>query len=258
MSDPEEDELAAPGAGGDQGAPRSGLEGLLVVQGHDTRIDQLQHRHDTLSERDRLARLGAELRQVDHELAGVTEEHAGLTREQRRLEDEVSAIEDKRLAVDKALYGGSVTNPRELQAMQDEIESLGRRRSRLEDQVLELMERIEPLDSQLADLRAASEAGAAEVVAVAADLQVAETELRQALADEGRARASAVADVPPELVEEYDQLRRRSGGVGIARLIGSQCGGCHLTLSAVELARIKRLPAGTIVHCDECGRMLAR
>jgi uncharacterized protein len=149
-----------------------------------------------------------------------------------------------------------VSNPRELQAMQDEIDSLARRRSYLEDQVLDLMERIEPLESQLDDLRAASETGAAEVVAMTAALSTAEEAVRGELADESGAREAAVQAVPPDLVEEYDKLRRLSGGIGIAQLVGSQCGGCHLTLSAVELSRIKRLPSGAVAHCDECGRLL--
>ena len=43
-----------------------------------------------------------------------------------------------------------------------------------------------------------------------------------------------------------------------AKLEAGSCRGCHLQLSAVELDRIRKLPADAIVHCVECGRILVR
>ena len=54
----------------------------------------------------------------------------------------------------------------------------------------------------------------------------------------------------------YDKLRGGMGGIAIARMIGGQCGGCHLGLSAMEVARLRKLPDGEIAHCEECGRIL--
>ena len=57
---------------------------------------------------------------------------------------------------------------------------------------------------------------------------------------------------------EYDELRKRSGGIAIARMVGGSCGGCHLGLSAVDVDRIKKLPPEAPAYCEECGRLLAR
>ena len=64
--------------------------------------------------------------------------------------------------------------------------------------------------------------------------------------------------VDPELLAEYDELRKRSGGIAIARLVGGSCGGCHLRLPAVDVDRIKKLSPDAPAHCEECGRLLAR
>jgi predicted nucleic acid-binding Zn-ribbon protein len=53
-------------------------------------------------------------------------------------------------------------------------------------------------------------------------------------------------------------LRGRLGGIGAARLVGSRCDGCQLTLAAAEVERVKRADPGTVVHCEECGRILVR
>ena len=43
---------------------------------------------------------------------------------------------------------------------------------------------------------------------------------------------------------------------GVARLVGSTCQGCHLTIPATEVDRIRRQPAGTLAFCDNCGAIL--
>ena len=62
--------------------------------------------------------------------------------------------------------------------------------------------------------------------------------------------------VDSTLLSEYESLRAARGGVGVARLSGTQCGGCHLALSAVEVSRIRKLADGEVTHCEECGRLL--
>lgn len=233
-------------------------DALLALQEHDTSIDQLTHRLATLPARGELDAAMAELAALEGRVATVERERHELARAQQRLEDEITSVSDKANQHDKALYSGTIGNPRELQAMQDEIASLRRRVSQLEDQELELMEQIEPLDADLA--RMGEERAAIDARAAALRAQIAEDEVAiGAQLDAVRAeRAELVHGVEPELLAEYDSLRPHSGGIAIARLVGGSCGGCHLALSAVEVARIKKLPPEEPVHCEECGRLLAR
>src|SRR3546814_5627169 len=73
-----------------------------------------------------------------------------------RLFRSTASIEDKIASADRQLYGGS-SDVKELQALQDEIAALRRRISGLEDQELELMEQVEPIDARLAGLAARRE-----------------------------------------------------------------------------------------------------
>jgi predicted nucleic acid-binding Zn-ribbon protein len=57
-------------------------------------------------------------------------------------------------------------------------------------------------------------------------------------------------------VQRYEQLRARHGGVAIARLEGSRCGGCHLDLSTAELNELRSLGSGELAECPNCGRLL--
>ncbi len=130
------------------------LERLLDLQQHDTALDQLHHRHRTIPERTRRDDLARARQQLLEGSASVRDERGELARRQSRLEDEITGLTDKIATVDSQLYGGTITSPKEAQALQDDLESLKRRQAALEDEVLELMEQAEPLDARLAEVGA--------------------------------------------------------------------------------------------------------
>ena len=234
------------------------FDDLLRVQEHDTRIDQLRHRRDTLPQRARLTEIAGQVAGFERDAGQAGSDRDELAREQKLHEDEVASLGDKRMSAQAKLYGGDVSNPRELQALQEEVEALGRRVGHLDDRTLELMEQIEPLDGRLAEVASSASAARAEAESVEAQLTAAEAEIDAEIDSERVAREQLIGDVAPELRAEYEQLRGQSGGVAIARLTGAQCGGCHLSLSAMEVARIRKLSPDEPVHCEECGRLLAR
>src|ERR1700722_16534824 len=56
---------------------------------------------------------------------------------------EQQQIEAKRVEYETKLYGGKVHNPKELQAMQDEVEMLVRQRTKLDDKLIVLLDSLE-------------------------------------------------------------------------------------------------------------------
>lgn len=232
------------------------LAALLKVQAHDTRLDQLRHQLETLPERlqrDQAAALLVTL-EADHEATAADRDD--LRRQQKRVDDEVELLKDKRKGFDTKLYGGTVSNPRELQDLQDEIEALGRRIRVLEDDELEIMEQVEPVEEKFAQVELALAAARSGLDDAETRLTVADAELRAALDAETGLRSESAGPVAPDLMATYETLRAGGGGVGIARIVGAQCGGCHLGLSAMEAARMRKLSAEAIAHCEECGRIL--
>lgn len=232
------------------------LEQLLEVQELDTRIDQLRHRRDHLPERDELSEIAAAERDLDTRRREVDDRAAALARSQKRIEDELASTEAKRAEADRRLYSGTVTAPRELQALQDEVSALGRRTSELEDELLEVLTETEPVDEARAALDTEASALAERRTAVEAKLDQAEQEVSAELSEITTAREAAAAEVPAETLQDYEARRKQLGGIAIARLHGTSCGGCHLTLSAVEIDRIRKLPPDEPATCEECGRML--
>ncbi len=236
------------------------LKILLGVQELDRQLDRLAHDRDTLPELASIAEIDEppgrrSMPRRPRSRRGVTSSPASrsATRTRWRCVDERIATEDAKL------YSGAVTALKELQALQDEIAGLTARRTVVEDQILEIMEAIEPVDAELAVI----EHRRGELTAERRRRSRHAVEARRAEidaeADAVRTRRGAdAADLGDELVAEYERLRARPGQVGVARLVGTTCHGCHLDLAAVEVDRLKKLPANDLVHCDECGCILVR
>jgi predicted nucleic acid-binding Zn-ribbon protein len=224
------------------------LHRLLDLQDRDLHADQLRHRRATLPERAALADGRRALAELDAARPAVVERLGALERSQRRLEDEVASLVDKQAVEGTKLYSGTVTSPRELQAMQDEIATLARRQGMLEDELLEIMEQTEPVQAELAELDRQRGGIAFEIERVSAALAEAVEGERQAIA----------AELPDELLATYEKLRARLGGVAVARLEGSQCLGCHLSLPATEVDTIRHAAPDAVVTHEECGRILVR
>ncbi|MCB1027566.1 MAG: hypothetical protein KDB24_07375 [Microthrixaceae bacterium] len=234
------------------------MQELLALQALDTEADQLRHRLATLPERAEVDAAKLVEAQAADSLAKIDEQRHALGREVKRFQDETASITSHMEEVEATLYGGTVRSPKELTDLQSELNSLKRHRRDVEDQELDVMEQLEPLDAEAAKVQATADAGAEQRAAAAARLAAASEVLEGELAGLSERRAEVAATLDASLLATYEQLRQQFGGVAIAQLSGGRCSGCHLSLPAVELDTIKRAPADAQVTCPECGRLLAR
>jgi predicted nucleic acid-binding Zn-ribbon protein len=233
------------------------LEQLLVVQEHDANVDRLRHQRETLPERAGLAKAAAELAATQPALDDAQARRSALARDVKRLEDETGSLSARETDLDRTMYSGTISSPKELQAMQEEIDQLKRVRTGLEDRELELMESLESVDGELARLTEERSGTLAEVQRLQQELAEREAEIDAEIGREQDARAAAAGPLPAELVSLYETCRVRAGGTGVARLVGATCQGCRLSIPATEVDRIKHAgPDGPVFHCDNCGAIL--
>jgi uncharacterized protein len=232
------------------------LEALLLVQEHDTTLDQLRHRREAMPERAELDARAAELRRTEAERAVVGERHRVVHADERRIDDEARAVGDRAEEVNKRLYSGSISSPRELQAMQADIDMLLRRRSDLEDEELEIMEKREALDGELATLDAAIGDLQATVSALRTSIAETEVEIDDELARETSTRADLAKPIAESLLRDYERRRARNRGAGAARLVGTTCHACHLTIPSTEAEQIRRGAGSVVGYCDNCSAIL--
>ena len=234
------------------------LERLLEVQELDTTIDQLRHRRATLPAREELTAVEARLAELAGTLEETQQRRDQVARRQGEFEAELQALESRVRELEGKMYGGTISASRDLQAMAGEVDSLKKRRSSLEDNILGAMDEREPIEAEVQRLEDAQVEATGEADGLRTRIAEAETEIDGEEQRELEARAELVAQVPAALVEQYERIRSRSGGIGAARLVGTSCSGCHLSLPAVEVDRLKRATPDAVVLCDQCGRILVR
>lgn len=234
------------------------FDSLLALQGHDTAIDQLRHRARSLPERALLQGVAARQAAGESEVDEVAQRVDELAGRQSILEEQIAATTSRRHELERRMRTGTGFSTRDLQAMDQEINQLAGRQRALEEQELVLVEEQDPLDTALAAQRAVTEALVEEAARLEAAIDEAEDSIRAKIEAEQSKRTDLAGAIPEDLLRLYESLRQRKGGVGAAALVGNRCDGCHLVLPAVDLDRIRRLPADEVVICPECDRILVR
>jgi predicted nucleic acid-binding Zn-ribbon protein len=240
------------------GAGRSVFDHLLEVQDHDTAIGQLEHRKSALPEQAELAAVEARLAALEARAAEVQVGRDELGLRQAALEEQIEASRGRRTELEKRMYGGTVAAARDLQAMDEEVTHLKRRISELEDHEIEIMEALEPIDGELQTAGAERQRLWTERDRLRAAIAEAVVSIDAGIVTQSAARVAAAATVPADLLARYEKLRTTLGGTGAARLVGGSCSGCHLSLPAMEVDRIRKAPADEVILCDQCGRILVR
>ena len=228
------------------------------MQELDARADQLRHQRAKLPELAEIAELTAKRGDVDNLARDVRIRIDDLTVEQKKVDLDVEAVKTRRTRDRDRMDQGLISNPKDLERMGHELESLERRISSLEDDELEVMEKVEEAQTELRgyeDLVAETDEKLAALTASRDEkLAAIDADLQQVQADRG----PAAEGLPDDLVALYQRLREQKGGVGAATLRARTCSGCQLTLDSVEMSRIQGLPEDEVVRCEECDRILVR
>jgi len=231
---------------------------LLELADLDAELTRLDHRRRSLPENEEHDRLAERDTQLRDEIAALAAEESDLAREQAKAEADVDQVRTRVQRDQVRLDNGQVSNARELENLQSEIASLLRRQSDLEEVVLDVMERLEGVQSRHSERAAERSTLAARLTDVAARRDGALGDIAEQAGKAAGQRAAIAGDLPPDLLALYDKLRAQHAGVGAAALRRGRCEGCHLSLNTVDLNAIRAAAADEVVRCEECRRILVR
>ena len=173
----------------------------------------------------------------------------------RQSEHAIQQMEQRASAIEGRLYSGAVTNPRELEAYQDERAMLVRNQRAEEDRLLDLMVEMEDVQERRDEARTTFEKIDVERSGEVSELTSREDALSSELPGLETRRQSISAEYPPNVMAVYETVRRARGGQGAA-LVDRRglCQGCRLTIPNAELSRVRS--GDGIVQCGSCSRIL--
>lgn len=195
-----------------------------------------------------------ELDEARRRLATADTELAPIKKDQVRVDGQLKAQTSKIESEEKRLYSGTVTNAKELQNIQHEVDSLKEQRLRLEDQLLEIELR---LDSARKEQTAAAQDVTEREKARSVHVDGWKHEVRalnDSIARTDARREAQKIKVAPRSLAVYDDVRRRRGGMAVARVQGSTCGACRIQMP--DSVRKKVFNSDVLAQCPNCERIL--
>ena len=180
-------------------------------------------------------------------------------REVAKAESDVQLVRD-RAARDQARLDAGTGSAKDLQAIQHELTSLARRQSELEDIELEVMERAEAAESDVAELeRGRGELDRAASTALEAARDEAFARLDGEAADIGAAprRPSSTRSAPT-----WSPSTRRSAPPTAApvprRCASAAAAGASSSSTRSRSSASASAPEDEVLRCEECRRILVR
>jgi predicted nucleic acid-binding Zn-ribbon protein len=225
------------------------LADLLDLQDVDLQIDRLLHRRQSLPELDGYREADARLQALTADRDAAADVLRQTALESDKTSGELDIAQQRLATEENRLYAGGLS-ARDADYMRREVEMLRRKKSEMEDRLLELMEAREQQEAALRVLESAVEVLAAEKGGFEGVIAEAWREIDAELARREASKADIVPLVEEGLLALYEDLRPlKDGGVAVARLVEGVCGACHLTLTAAEQIEVKATDPPRCLHC---------
>jgi len=170
----------------------------------------------------------------------------------RRVEREAEDAGEKAKKLNATLYGGMIHDSREMALMQAEIGHAESRKSTLEDEEIELMERLEHLEAQAREKSGALDELTEKRATGLAELRAERDRRAGSVAELETERDAAFGRLDPPRQVMFTRLRDRTGHA-VSVVESGVCQWCRVQIPPqdVQHARGERL-----VTCNNCGRVL--
>lgn len=231
---------------------------LLEIQDRDTRLAQLQHRSNTLPQKGELAAAHERVERLRKEIIAAQTIVSDLEREQAKADADVDLVRERSRKDRELLDSGTINDPKQLQSLESELQSLAKRQTDLEDVELEVMERLEGAQAAVSHLESELITIQGEVDRLSAEVAEEESTITAERASIEAERNALVGGISADLLGLYDKIRADHAGRGAARLYRGRCDGCRIDLPPTEIASLKAAAEDEVLRCEECRCILVR
>jgi predicted nucleic acid-binding Zn-ribbon protein len=170
------------------------------------------------------------------------------------IDNDIQTKKIKKAQSESSLYGGTISNSKELQDLQKEIASLATYIAKAED---ELMTKYVEMESAEKDLSEAEENLTKLLAGIESQKSLLNGEknnLLHSIQNLFGKRESVIAPIEPAILGNYDALRRSKNGIAVARLQDDSCSSCGASLTANQCQQARSQVK--LFNCPSCGRFL--
>lgn len=226
---------------------------LLGLHQADIEIDSIAKSKEELAAQERTKRLLEALGKVEAVNEKSEQELKEVSASHKKLEDQISILDQRVRSDEKNLYDGSISNAKELKALQDDMVTRGRHKDQLETKLLEVMEELEALERRGADVDKLRQKLEQELATTQSETTAALRALEDRLEVVTRGRQELAARLDADRSREYEALRK-SKGVAVGILKDGVCGSCGIGASTAQMQKVCAGPPPW--KCPNCHRLL--
>ena len=224
---------------------------LYDLQNLDRTLDEARGRvafiEESLGDRSELERREKAL----EDLRGRLRE---LDRKQRSLDFTSKSTKDRLDDIESKLYGGAVSNPRELQDLGRELQNVKRNLGEIDDEALENLVSLEEVEQEVSDGEAALAREEEAWSENQQDMEVEWEELSIRIEGMEERRGQAAKGLDAASLGVYERVRISRAGKAVAMVERGLCRACGVTQPTHFIQRAR---AGSeAVQCGSCGSIL--
>ncbi|MGC9318469.1 MAG: zinc ribbon domain-containing protein [Armatimonadota bacterium] len=195
-----------------------------------------------------------QLQQARERLSELQENLQQMQARQRKLELDLQTVEAEKQEKSDRAYGGTVSDPKELSALEKKIAELTRNVGRHEDMILELLEEIDEVEEAVEAQQQRVDRLQAQHEEITQTYETTTTRAREEIEQLQGQRQEVVSELDASLVSQYERLRERLGGVAVAAVIDETCQACQVSVPHGRIPMIER--GESVVKCENCLRIL--
>lgn len=176
---------------------------------------------------------------------------------EKQLRKAEGAVEDQKYKLERnkeKLYGGSVTNPKELEDLQMEADSLQKYLEVLEEHQLEAMIKLDEARAEHDQKKRVMEEIRDQWERTVQELESEKKALKKSIRNLQEKRPGLAENISKDDLQLYEKIRSRAGGVAVAGMKENSCAACGSHLPS-GLAQQASSPS-TLAQCSTCGRIL--
>ena len=236
---------------------REEIARLVNLQAIDRQLQELQQSLASIAGRVDTIRGEVEKAQCELDQLSAEEQQATIVRkrQERELAEGEAQIRNKRMRLNM------VRNEKELQALNHEVESLKESNQRLEAELLAAMTAGEQRGPRINELTALIETKTAELRAAEKEIAADVERIKTSIGHQRAERDQQAARINQSLLQRYEVIFSRRGGIAVTLARQYTCQGCRMRLPPQLYNEIQKQATGaapsTQVHfCPNCQRIL--
>lgn len=226
---------------------------LLELQKIDIDIDEEEKKKRNLPLT--IEGINKEIQGLKDSLKNKNENYKNLQIKLKRIELDLTEKSNKISKHQEDLYGGKITDIKELKQIQKVIAHYKEDKDSIEEKILDLMEEMEDINKSInnfsENLKEKEKQFKKRKEEIDSAMLVIENNINS-LNINRKGILSKLTDA--RLLKEYERLRKEKGGKAIIKVDGSVCPGCYLDLPSDAIYQLKK--NRKMIICPNCSRIL--